>query len=213
MDDNYIHRAWEEILNPSLEITKQHVGVHSVKTHNGKPKVSRISELKDGILVYFEVEDERFFFVVKLESTTLSPSHFFVESGHRVYLSATSESHDFSDLKRTLNLEPVVGWSKGEKRPNGKSEYSFSRISFEPNKIESYSLEEKLSELLILLLPYQKEIEELSQISEPYISVCRHQYVSANSGMHLDSKQISALNKLNLELDIDSYIVGEEHLD
>lgn len=49
----------------------------------------------------------------------------------------------------------------------------------------------------------------LTQKAETNIVVCRHQYVSANSGLVLDIKTIRRMEQLNLGIDIDSYIIGK----
>jgi len=42
------------------------------------------------------------------------------------------------------------------------------------------------------------------------ISICKYQYISANAGIFLDTEIMARLSSLNLKLDIDTYIVGEE---
>ena len=72
-----------------------------------------------------------------------------------------------------------------------------------------------MEELLDLVLrELEKDIEgviELSKKATAYISICKYQYISANKGIHLDTEIISRLNRLNIALDIDMYIVGKEY--
>ena len=93
-----------------------------------------------------------------------------------------------------ITLQPLTGWSKGDFRPNKKSKYDFSRISFEPNKNEAYGLEEKLHELLEELDKNRKEVINLSKQTNAFISVCKNQYISANAGIHLNLKTIKRLS-------------------
>lgn len=210
-EKRYIETAIEELLNPTFETTKQHIEVIEVQNVNGEPEIARVNFLDNIVSVYFKVKDERFFLVINVtKEENPKPAGTWIESGHRVYLSATSESQSFQELREFLNLNPLTGWSKGEKRPNGKSEYTFSRISFEPNKNEAYDLNEKLSELLTEIEKDRNGVLRLAENSDAYISVCRHQYVSGNAGVHFDLKTIDRLQQLRLPVDIDTYIVGEE---
>lgn len=210
-EEAYINRAIQELLHPSLEVTMQHLEVLQPEMKEGFPVVARVnSRLSENLaLVYFAIQDERFFLVVNVEKgDDLTIHSIWVESGHRVYLTATSEDYDLARLSAFLNLPGLDGWSKGEPRRNGRSRHSFSRVCFEPNTNEAYDLEEKLIELLTALEKDAEGVVQLSKEAIAYISVVRHQYVSGNAGIHLEQETISRLSKLNLSLDIDTYIVG-----
>ena len=117
----------------------------------------------------------------------------------------------FKELSKFIvAFKPLTGWSKGDLRRNGKSVYDFSRVSFEPIKSEAYSLDEKLDLLLDELEKDMKGVLSLSKNANAIISVCRHQYISGNSGISLDVKTINRMNRLNLGIDIDTYIIGNE---
>lgn len=210
-EQRYIDIATKELLNPTFETTKQHVEVLEVQTKNGEPEITRVNFSDDHVSVYFKIKNENFFLVVNAtKGENPEPAGTWVASGHRVYLTATSEVLSFQELSKVLSLNPLTGWSKGEQRPNGKSKHLFSRILFEPNENEAYDLEEKLSELLTEIEKDRHGIIELVEKADAYISVCRHQYVSGNAGIHFDMKTIDRLQKLQLSVDIDQYIVGEE---
>ena len=148
-EKQYINTAVEELLNPTFEATKQYIEVLEVQTKNGKTEIARVNFSDDLVSVYFKVKDETFFLVINVtKDEKPEPAGTWVESAHRVYLTATSENLSFQELRELLNLSPLTGWPKGEKRPNGKSEYPFSRVSFEPNENEAFNLKEKLTELL-----------------------------------------------------------------
>jgi len=210
-EKRYTDIAIKELLNPTIETTKQYVGVNEVHTENGKPGIARVHYSEDFVSVYFKVKGQRFFLVINVTNDERpAPAHTWVESGHRVYLTATSKLLNFQALRELTNLSPLKGWSKGEQRPNGKSKYSFSQISFEPNGNEAFDLDEKLSELLTELEKDRKGVLNLVENADAYISVCRYQYVSGNAGIHFDIETINRLQKLKLSIDIDTYIVGEK---
>jgi hypothetical protein len=209
----YIEAARQELLNPTLELTKQHLAVLDIQTENGLPEVARVNlnHSNNIVAVYFKVKNERFFVVVNLDKQPkIEPLFTWVESGHRVYLMATSDNLNFQKLSSYLTLQPLIGWSKGDMRANGKSEHTFSRVAFEPDKNEAYDLEEKLMGLLTILEQNTEGVKKLTENADAYISVCRHQYISGNAGIHLDIATIIRLQKLNLGIDIDTYIVGTE---
>lgn len=208
---NYIDVAIEEILHPTFATTKQYLAVHEIEFENGLPKVERIEpNYYDNLIsIYFPIKEERFFLEIHLQKEPQIQVQFvWTESGHKVYLTATSETLTFDELSQILILKPVEGWSKGDLMRNGKSLTKFSRISFEPIKSEAYGLDQKLK---LLITELEKNIENVRQLTEKAdatISVCRHQYVSGNSGICFDIDLINRLSKLNLGVDIDSYIIG-----
>lgn len=214
MDKNlqtYIDKATDEILNPEFAVTKQYLEVNEVAFENGKPKVERI-DINYGdnlVAVYFPFKDERFFLQVNLtKSPDIKVDFVFTENGNRVYFTATSEGLTQEELSANFPFKPLTGWSKGDYKKNGKTKYKFSRISFEPFESEACDLERQLELLLTELEKDSETVKQLTQKATAYISVCRHQYISGNAGIHFDNKTIQRLAKLNLSVDIDTYIVG-----
>lgn len=111
-EEAYINKAIQELLHPTLEVTKQHLEVLQPEMKEGLPVVTRVnSELSENLaLVYFAIQDERFFLVVNVEkSTGLAVHSIWVESGRRVYLTATSEDLDLAQLSAFLNLPSLHG--------------------------------------------------------------------------------------------------------
>jgi hypothetical protein len=211
--DQYIQIAIEELLNPSFEDTKQYLEVCELELENKLPKVARVNtsyyDKYDAVAVYFAVKDERYFIEVRLDKAPdIEVISVWVQSGHRVYLNAQSDQLSYSDLANSFPLLSLEGWSKGDFMPNGTSQYSLTKMSYEPIKNEAYSLDEKLDLLLDALEPIGDAIRLLTEKAEVYIAVCRHQYVSGNSGVSFDIKTIRRMEQLNLGIDIDSYIVG-----
>jgi Domain of unknown function (DUF4279) len=207
----YIDKAAAEILNPSFAATKQYLEVNKVEFENGMPKVKRVDlEYADNLVaVYFPFKNERYFFRVNLIKTPeIKVAFVNTESGHRTYLTATSENLSFGELAQNLPFKPLTGWSKGDLRKNGKSNYRFSKISFEPFTNEAYGLNTQLKLLLTELEKHSESIIELTEKAIAYIAVCKHQYISGNAGVQFDIETINRLSKLNLSVDIDTYIVG-----
>lgn len=210
-DKLFIQAAIAELRSPKLAVTKQYLAVMKVQEENGAPQIARVNKKSDNSAdVYFAISGESFFLAIALEAKpNINVVGVWIESGHRVYLTASTSSLSYADLASMTTLEPLSGWSKGDHRRNG-SVYDFSRIVFEPNKNNAYELETKLHELLDILYSHKKEVIALSEQSTAYISVCRNQYVSGNAGIHLDSKTIKTLQEMKLSLDIDTYITGKQ---
>jgi Domain of unknown function (DUF4279) len=208
----YIDKAIEEILNPAFAVTKQYLEVNEVEFENGKPKVERVDlDYADNLaVVYFPFKNERYFLQINLAKTPeIKVDFVHTESGNRAYLTATSENLTFEELSQNLTFKPLTGWSKGDFRKIGKSQYNFSRLSFKPFESDAYELERQLKLLLTELEKDSESVRQLTEKATTYISVCKHQYVSGNAGIHFDIDIINRLSKLNLSVDIDTYIVGK----
>ena len=206
----YIDKAIEEILNPTFAVTEQYLEVNVVTIENGIPKVERVdSDFRDNLVaVYFPVKDERYFLQVNLEKTPAAKVDFVhIESGHKTYLTATSEDLTFEELSQNLIFKPLQGWSKGDLRKNG-SKHTFSRASFKPFASEAYEMEKQLNLLLTELEKDAESVIRLTEKATAYISICKHQYISGNAGISFDIATVNRLSKLNLGVDIDIYIVG-----
>jgi len=209
----YVSIAVQELRQPTFEVTKQYLQVMDVELENEDPRVARVDldHTSESVAVYFYIKEERFFIVVNLsKEDTPKVEWVWMESGHRVYLTATSEALEYEELSSYLPYDFLTGWSKGDLHKSSKREYKFTRVSYEPNVNEAYGLEEKLLELLIDIERSSGDIHKLVKNSEASISVCRHQYISANAGIHLDLDILHRLSSLNLELDVDTYITGSE---
>jgi uncharacterized pyridoxamine 5'-phosphate oxidase family protein len=209
----YIDKAVEEILNPAFTVTRQYLEVNEIENENGKPKIERVdlNYAENLAVVYFLIKSQRYYLQINLVKTPeikVVFSH--IESGNKIYLTATSEKHSFQELSQNLTLKPLIGWTKGDYRKNGKSQYNFSRISYEPFISEAYELERQIKLLLTELENHSESIIELTKKATTYIGVCKQQYVSGNAGIHFDIETINRIAKLNLRIDIDTYIGGIE---
>jgi hypothetical protein len=104
----YIDIAREEILNPSFGTTQQYLEVHDLELENGLPKIARVnSYFYNGLVaVYFQIKDEDFFLEVHLtKEPEIKVYDVWTESGHRVYLSVTSEKLTFEELSKLTSLK------------------------------------------------------------------------------------------------------------
>jgi hypothetical protein len=212
LKNELIKKAVSEIENPTFGTTEQYLEVHNVELENEEFKVERVDfESYEKVnAVYFPISNEPFFLVVYFSKENNEIVAVDTENGNRIYLSATSEKLTFEELSELTNLKPLKGWSINDLRPNGKSRYNFSRISFEPIKSNAYELEAKLKMLLTELEKDIIGIKNLNDKSDVIISVFSQQYVCGNKGIHFDTKIIKRMNDLNLGIDIDQSDYGNE---
>lgn len=105
--DIYLQKAIEEILNPKLEITKQYLEVLEVKFKEGKPEVERFEDnfSENNIAIYFKIKGERFFLEIHLNKKSKEIDSVWIQNGHRVYLTATSENRTYLELENLLDLK------------------------------------------------------------------------------------------------------------
>ncbi len=208
----YINKAIGEIQTPTLEITKQHMDALELELDAGLPKLARVDMEfhKNTVAVWFYVKGEGFYFIVNIsKDPEILPCFSWVESGNKVYLTATSEHLSYKELTHLTKLKPLEGWSKGDPKKRGNSCYNFSRIYYDPIKCEAYEMEEKLRLLLTEIENDRKGVKLLAKNAEAYIAIHRYQYVSGNAGIHFDLETISRLSTLNLEIDINTSISGK----
>ena len=209
---NHIDKAVEEILNPTLETTKQYLEVCELEYLNGKPKVARVNSTfyEDVIAIYFPVKNHNYFIEVHIsKEDDFMVQSVWTESSHRVYYTATSSQLSYHDLVKEIKLAPLEGWSKGDVRNEGKSLHTFSRLIYEPIKNEAFCLEEKLNLLLDNIESDKEGIMRLNSIAETDITVCRNQYISGNMGIEISAETFKRISSLNLGLSIDTYLTGE----
>ena len=210
--NSYLEVALDEIRNRNWALTKQYLEVNEVEVKNNHFIYDRYElDVEEQLITfYFNVKGERYFFVISVRLNKKEIAGIWMENAHKCYLTATSEKLSLQELSKLTKLKYSDGWSKGDLRKNGKSNYNFSRINFRFHSHESYDLETILNEVLNELEKDKDGILELSKKSNAYISICRHQYISANAGISLDIPTINKLSNLNLGIDIDTYIVGKE---
>ncbi|WP_299223523.1 DUF4279 domain-containing protein [uncultured Aquimarina sp.] len=212
MREKLIEKVISEIENPTFETTKQYLEVHNVEFDNGKPKIERIDyDFFDNVnIVYLPIQNEPFFLTLQFSKETDELLGIGTENGNQVYLTATSENLTFEQLSELTKLNGLSGWSIDELRPNRRSKYTFSRISFEPIKSRAFDLETKLKLLLTELEKDLDGIKKLTEKANATISVHHQQYIDGNKGINFDIETISRMSKLNLGINIDQYVFGNE---
>lgn len=212
MKKELIRKAISEIENPTFGTTEQYLEVLNVEIENGKPKIERVDleSFDETNVVYFPIKDEPFFLSVYFSKENNEITNVGTENGNQVYLTATSENLTFKQLSELTNLNGLTGWSVNDDRKIGKGKYNFSRLSFEPIKSLAYDLEVKLKLLLTDLEKDVDGIKRLTEKTDAYISVHNQQYIDGNKGIHLDRETINRISKLNLAIDFDQYVLGNE---
>ena len=127
------------------------------------------------------------------------------------YLTASSDHMTLEEMAKLTKLNYSNGATKGEKIKHGGrgGYYQYSFIDYKFTDKTSYELEESLNMLLDELEKDKNGIKNLIERTNACINICKHQYISANAGIHFDKEIIRRINELNLDIDIDIYCVGE----
>lgn len=205
----YIECAIREIEEQSFELTKQYLKANAIQKEKNRYAIERISEQTEDITIYFKLYREKYFLGVCIDKNVIEVTWVFIENSNECHLTASSDCLGLEELSRHLPFKYSKGWSKGEISNNGKSHQAFSCIFFEILPSHCYDTEEALSLLLDQLAKHKEEVDKLSKVSNLYISICKHQYLSSNAGLHLSADLIRRLSEFNLAVDIDTYIVGQ----
>lgn len=212
METELIERAISEIENPTLASTTEYLQLHTVRSHYDTPKVERIDfdSFESTIGVYFPIVNEDFYMVVHFSKETHELQSVEIENSNMVYITATSEEHDFKQLADTCDSFSWKGWSKGELMPNRKSNYYYTRVTHGPIKSKAYELETALKLLLTELEKDAEGVQKLAAISTAYIAINRDLYISSNISFRIGSDTIARISKLNLDMEIEQYVSGNE---
>ncbi|EKE30291.1 MAG: hypothetical protein ACD_2C00014G0010 [uncultured bacterium (gcode 4)] len=209
----HIDVAREEIIKKEFGTTQQYLWVHEVIFEDDQPKVERIDDetYKGNIIaIYFPIKNVNFYLEIHVLKNPISVDSVWIESGHKIYLTATSEMLTYEELVEWLNIEPLEWFSKWDSRIHLKSKYTFSEVTYNPIKNQAYSLNAKLDKLLNELEKAKDAIRILKEKSDYIgISVCKYQYIwNWMMGDNLSANEIKRLADLNLAIDFDIYIQG-----
>jgi hypothetical protein len=207
-----IEKAISELEAPTLQVTEQYLEVLHLEQKKGKPKIERVDSesFPELNVIYFAIKDEPFFLSVYISKETNEITNVGTENAIQVYLTATSENLTYEELSELIKFKDLTGWSVNELRPKGKSRYNFSRLSYEPIKSRAYDLESKLKLLLTDLETDLSGVKKLVEKADTYISIHCQQYIDGNKGIRLDRETIERISKLNLAIDFDQYVFGNE---
>ncbi|RZJ98801.1 MAG: DUF4279 domain-containing protein, partial [Flavobacterium sp.] len=122
---------------------------------------------------------------------------------------ATSEILSADNLKAMTHLTPTEFWNKGDLRKSGKSNYTFSNLTFLPNP-EPDEFEDKLKKLLDFLEQDNNGIRQLSEKVDGYIQVAMdiHNGNGMIGGHNIDTDDTRRMNELGLSINFDLYVGG-----
>ena len=207
-DTLIIEKAIEEVEAKTLGVTEQFLSIHKLVYVDNKPKIVRVDTDKvDEAIVYFNVENEKFFLAVYVG---LKPKVLIrwtnTQPYHSVYFRATSEILSLTELSEFTSLAITKGRNKGDKKnpDGGETKWKQSSIFIEPNP-EVDEFEDKLTKLLDYLETDSEGIEKLVSNANGHIQVYSsfHNGNTMIGGHHLEKDHIKRLSKLNLEIDFD----------
>lgn len=206
--------ATEEVLSPTLDLTKQYLEVNQVLYENGIPVISEIilkeEEDSNFAVVYFPIVDESYYFVVYLDlNPDILVRQVAISAGNTVKIYVSSESHSADELINLLGMNPDQKWSKGDKRQR-RGYYDFSGLIYEPNGKKTGEVEDKLRNLIKLFNPYKENLVHLTKVASVVVSVAYYGYKDEMLGIHLDTEIISKLAEFHLPIDIDLYASGPD---
>ena len=215
-DQQAIELIEKEFKEKTLGVTEQYLEIHSPIYTDNKLKVDRIDrDRKDElIIVYLPVLDEKFYFAVYIDTKTNEVTGFETEAYHRVYFRATSETLSADNLKAMTHLTPTEFWNKGDLRKSGKSNHTFSNLTFLPNP-EADEFEDKLKKLLNFLEQDKNGIRQLVEKADGYIQVAVdiHNGNGMIGGPNIDKDDIRRMNELGLSINFDLYVGGNNFKD
>jgi hypothetical protein len=206
-----IAAATAEVERPFFGVTKQFLEVHAVAREKGQPKVAGISLADDQVaaIVYFAIEDERFYFAVKVSLATFEVLVPWIEDWHQLSFHATSEILNVPQLSALTSLKPTHILNKGDNRGNAIRKWPYHSIEFEPNP-KPGPFEEKLEKLLTFLEQDATGTRLLVDKAGGYIRVISELYNGNRSlgSIHLDKDSVRRMAALNLAVDFDLYAEG-----
>ena len=204
-DTLIIQKAIEEIENKRFGVTEHFLQIHEIVYADHKPKVLKIEKNEGTAIVYFAVKDEKFYFVIYLDTLSeISVSGVDTTPFHAVYFKAVSEQLNFDALCAITTLSPTNGWRQGELRKFGKTYHSNSAVMFEPNP-EPGEFEPKLEKLLTFLEQDRDGVHQLVDKADGWIQVFSefHNGNTMIGGHHIDINFIKRIAALNLTIDFD----------
>lgn len=191
-------------------ISEQLLEIHQPIFENKKVKIAKIKKTPKQVLVYLPVENEKFYFVFYINPKSRKIKGISTESFISICFRATSDKINFDEMQKLTKLQATKGWNKGELR-NNNVRHTLSSFIFELN-YEPQTFEKKLSNLLKVLENHKREITKLSKkaycIIQVYMEI--HNENGMIGGPNMSRKDIKKLSKLNLSIDFDQYVSGNE---
>lgn len=202
-----------ELVDKEWGFTEQLLEIHAPVDVDGKIFINNIVENHDEKAVYIPIADEHFYLTFYIHSKNKEITGVSIEPGVSIYFKAISEDHTSTDLRNLIHLEITKSWNKGDLRQSKTGNYDFSCITIESDK-KADTFERKLDLLLSELMKDLDGIKKLSEIAEITIQSVIH-YHNGNGmigGPSLSDKNIKRLAELNLSIDFDFYISGNQYI-
>jgi hypothetical protein len=202
--------AIQEVLSPSLTLTRQYLAVNKIMFKDSVPSIEDIilKPEENQAWVYFPVEGETYYFLVALALEPHPVVNWVGTSpGNRVYFAATSQERNLEELLALARMEPTRTWKKGKKNGKLPRHNGFEICCYEKN---TGKVEDKLHILLDVLLPHQAGISRLLQVANIGINIAYYGYKEEMWGIYLDKEIAERLAELQLSVDIDLYAGGPD---
>jgi Domain of unknown function (DUF4279) len=207
--------AIAEALHPTLNITRQILGVDRLVLVEGIPLVISVEQLpeRDIFRVYFSIQDQPYYFVVIVsqEQEQFVADFAFQEAAIRAYLSIQSQILEPSVITERTGLMPTRSQQQGELIRPAHSPLRFAehRWYFEPQANIPGNVDDKLGFLLDRLESSQPQILALSESCDICIIICYEAYHGAMGGWHLTHKTMQRIVALGADVDLDLYARGQ----
>lgn len=205
--------AVDEVLNPSLDLTKQLLRVCPLSMRENFPVIEDMIFSKDSEYaeVYFQLEYENYYLVVYVDLTPeLSLRTVGTSAGNYIDLVVSSNAENVNELIRIAEVKPISKWSKGEKIGKTEDYYEESGFIYRLNEKMTGEVENKIKELLEFLFMRKEIFKKLSEISCMDISIFYCGYKEQMWGINLSKETIKMLSEFNLSIDIDLYASGTD---
>lgn len=205
----------DELLNPTLEMTRQYLKILEIKYEDNKPKVAKINfnENQNQATAYVELKNESFYleFIFNttdnIELTGIDTLPFV-----GVSFIPTSEKLTTEELLKITSIKPTKTIKKGDNISNGKCEYTYNGLEFKTSS-EPGRLETKLKYLLDTLETDTEGIKKLSKqtsTKDIFVTIIYHIGNGNFTGLYVDNDTINRISKLGLELTFDIYATGNK---
>jgi hypothetical protein len=204
-----------ELLKPTLAVTQQYLDIHQPVYKADRPVIANIirDPLPGVAAAFLPVLNHRFYFTIYVDTVSHKVTSFTTEPYCSVTFLATSESLTRDQLVAMTVLTPAGSWSKGDRMRHGKSSYTFSAIEL-ANENKPDFFENKIDQLLTLLEKDGPGILHLTRNADTGIVVAMefHQGNGMIGGPSLHPSLVRRMNELNLGINFDLYVSGEEFL-
>lgn len=202
-----------ELTNKEWGFTEQVLEIHSPVYQDGKIIIENIVDDNNEKIVYLPIVDEHFYLAFWIHTKNKEIIGISIVPGVSIYYKAISENYSSNDLRGITRLEITKSWNKDDQRKSNAGSYGFSCIMIEADKKPDV-FERKLDILLSELMKDPDGVKKLSDLADTTIQVVIH-YHNGNGmigGPSLSDKNIKTLADLNLSIDFDFYISGNQYI-